>query len=192
MSGSDMSLRRELAKLRSLCLVICFLYVVTVARVSLRRRLDSSDPRVNTLFSIAEDIGFPRVLAERWRGSDPCQHWYGINCTDGIITTIKLINCNTTGIISLRFAELNSLSLLTKLKKLVILDVSYNDLHGKVIEFRKEVVFAEGNPQIEKDQVISRQSFIWIGIGIGFLLPGVIRVLFYYLVIRKMTSVMET
>lgn len=112
MSGSDMSLRRELAKLRSLCLVICFLYVVTVARVSLRRRLDSSDPRVNTLFSIAEDIGFPRVLAERWRGSDPCQHWYGINCTDGIITTIKLINCNTTGIISLRFAELNSLSVI--------------------------------------------------------------------------------
>lgn len=77
------------------------------------------------------------------------------------------------------------------MKKLVILDVSYNDLHGKVIEFRKEVVFAEGNPQIEKDQVISRQSFIWIGIGIGFLLPGVIGVLFYYLVIRKRTSVME-
>ncbi|KAF8083036.1 hypothetical protein N665_0795s0032 [Sinapis alba] len=203
-----MSSRQDLAKLRSICLVVCFLYVVTAARVSLGRVLDSIDPQVTTLFLIAEDIGSPRVLVEHWKGNDPCQQWYGIDCTDGSITKITFMNTNLTGIISLRFAELNSLSeidlshnrltgtipveLLTKLKKLVILDVSYNDLHGKVPEFRKEVVYAEGNPQIEKDHVISRQSFIWIGIGIGFLLAGGIGGLIYYLLIRKKSTDMQT
>ncbi|CAH8383000.1 unnamed protein product [Eruca vesicaria subsp. sativa] len=42
-------------------------------------------------------------------------------------------------------------------KNLRILDVSYNDLHGRVPEFRKGVVYAEGNPHIEKD-VISRKT----------------------------------
>ncbi|KAG2257325.1 hypothetical protein Bca52824_076619 [Brassica carinata] len=208
MSRSDMSSRPDLAKFRSLCLVICFLAVVTSARVSPRRNLDSPDLRIATLFAIAEDVGLPHVHAESWVGNDTCQQWYGISCTDGVITAIAFINSNLTGIISPRFAELSSLSeidlahnrltgiipleLLTKLKKLVILDVSYNDLHGKIPKVRKEVVFAEGNTQIEKDRVISRQSFVWIGIGIGFLLAGVIGVLYYYLVIRKKSSAMET
>ncbi|KAG2318689.1 hypothetical protein Bca52824_011902 [Brassica carinata] len=182
--------------------------LVTSARVSPGRRLDSQDPRITILFLIAEDIGFPRILAARWKGNDPCQKWYGIDCTDGIITTIYLTNTNLTGFISPRFAELSTLTtidlshnrltgtipveILTKLKNLSILDVSYNDLHGKVPEFRKEVVFAQGNLQIETDHAISRQAFVWIGIGIGFLLAGVIGVLYYYLVMRKRTSDLQT
>ncbi|KAL0799089.1 hypothetical protein Bca101_054264 [Brassica carinata] len=206
--GSDMSSRLDPARLRSVFLVICFLSVVTSARVSPGRRLDSQDPRITILFLIAEDIGFPRILAARWKGNDPCQKWYGIDCTDGIITTIYLTNTNLTGFISPRFAELSTLTtidlshnrltgtipveILTKLKNLSILDVSYNDLHGKVPEFRKEVVFAQGNLQIETDHAISRQAFVWIGIGIGFLLAGVIGVLYYYLVMRKRTSDLQT
>ncbi|XP_056848377.1 receptor-like kinase TMK2 [Raphanus sativus] len=175
----------------------------------MRLRQDLAKLTIKTLFAIAEDIGFPRVHAETWVGSDPCQ-WYGIECSDdGDINGITFINSNLTGFISPRFAEISSLTeinlahnrltgtipleLLIKLKNLVILDVSYNDLHGKIPGFRKEVVFAAGNPQIETDRVISRQSFVWIGIGIGLLVAGVIGVLYYYLVIlRKKSSDSET
>ncbi|KAJ4902677.1 hypothetical protein Rs2_16628 [Raphanus sativus] len=72
------------------------------------------------------------------------------------------------------------------------MDVSYNDMHGKIPGFRKDVVFVAGNPQIEKLHVISRLSFVWIGIGIGLLVAGVIRVLYYYVVMRKKGSDSET
>ncbi|KAJ4877177.1 receptor-like kinase TMK2 [Raphanus sativus] len=148
-----MSSKQDLAKLRSICLVICFLAVVTSGRVSPRRDLDSPDLRIKTLFAIVEDIGFL--------------------CTDRV-----------TGIIPFE--------LLIKLKNLTILDVFYNAMHGKIPGFRKDVVFAAGNPQIEKDHVTSRLSFVWIGIGIGLLVAGVIGVLYYYVVMRKKGSDLET
>lgn len=137
------------------------------------------------LFSDTWRIGFPSVLVEGWKGDDPCQNWYCIDCTECCITTINFMNINLTSIISPRFGYLTSLSatnvsynrltgtipveLLTKLKKLSIMDISYNNLHWKVPEFRKEVIYSEENPQIEKDRihVISRQFFI--GNVIGFL-----------------------
>ncbi|VVB13187.1 unnamed protein product [Arabis nemorensis] len=123
---------------------------------------ESCDHRVKTLLSIIEAFGYPPIFSEIWQGHEPC-NWYGITCFEGRITLVTFISMNLTGSISPSFADITSLSVidlshnrltgiipfeLTKLN-LESLDVSYNDLHGKVPQFRNTVPDTQGNPKIE-------------------------------------------
>ncbi|KAJ0491009.1 putative non-specific serine/threonine protein kinase [Helianthus annuus] len=126
------------------------------------------DDRVNKLLAVVESVGYPQVFAENWKGNDPCEPWLGIKCSaSGNITVVNLQGMGLTGCISPDFAAIKSLQRLLladnnlsgmipdELKDLPILielDVSYNQLYGRVPEFKQSVkVRTDGNVDIEKD-----------------------------------------
>ncbi|KAL0699451.1 hypothetical protein Bca4012_055573 [Brassica carinata] len=179
-------------------LCFCILSVAVAAKAH-------SSPQSSTLLAIMGEFGYHHVLAETWRGNNPCDdEWYGIHCVEGQIKYIFLMSMNLTGTISPRFADLTSLNVialshnlltgtipyeLTRMK-LRILDVSYNQLHGKVPRFETLVPDTEGNPEIvtgiirvpllSRDKETASVVGLYFGIiFLGFLFIGGAGVLFY-------------
>ncbi|CAH8274912.1 unnamed protein product [Arabidopsis lyrata] len=147
--------------LRSLLFWLCFIISVNSPFPT------ESDRRVDIVVSIVRQLGYPEEFVKSWQGNDPCQ-WFGINCLEGIITSITFISLNMSGTISPRFADLTSLQVidlshngltgtippeLTKLN-LRTLDLSYNRLHGTLPQFRNIVPNIEGNSDIETNRVL--------------------------------------
>ncbi|KAI4307681.1 hypothetical protein L6164_030843 [Bauhinia variegata] len=132
------------------------------------------DPRVNTLLSIVELMGYPQSFADSWNGNDPCQDWIGITCIDGNITVVNFQRMGLTGTISPAFASLPSLQRiiladnnltgtipekLTSLPLLTELNVANNQLYGKVPTFRSNInLVTTGNKDIGKDKSSSPPS----------------------------------
>ncbi|XP_028115351.1 receptor protein kinase TMK1-like [Camellia sinensis] len=126
------------------------------------------DPRVNTLLLTAQSVGYPTVFAANWKGNDPCTAWLGISCSNGNITVFNFQKMGLTGTISPNFSSIclmkytneskrkrrcktipNELTTLPNLKQL---DVSNNQLYGKIPLFKSNVlVKTDGNPDIGKD-----------------------------------------
>ncbi|KAG5411546.1 hypothetical protein IGI04_007865 [Brassica rapa subsp. trilocularis] len=125
------------------------------------------DPRVSTLLSVAESLGYPVKLATSWKGNDPCNSWLGITCSGSNVTVVNLGRQGLTGTISPSFAKITSLETinlsdnyltgsipneLTTLPKLKTLDVSDNNIYGDVPKFGIGVnVVTTGNANIGKD-----------------------------------------
>ncbi|CDY52761.1 BnaC02g47770D [Brassica napus] len=125
------------------------------------------DPRVSTLLSVAESLGYPVKLATSWKGNDPCNSWLGITCSGSNVTVVNLGRQGLTGTISPSFAKITSLETinlsdnyltgsipneLTTLPKLKTLDVSDNNIYGYVPKFGGGVnVVTTGNANIGKD-----------------------------------------
>uniref|UniRef100_A0A5B6Z495 non-specific serine/threonine protein kinase n=1 Tax=Davidia involucrata TaxID=16924 RepID=A0A5B6Z495_DAVIN len=129
------------------------------------------DPRVNTLLSIAQSVGYPTVFAENWKGNDPCSQWQGLTCFNGNITVVNFQRMGLTGTISPNYSSITSLQRLIlsnnnltgtipneliTLPNLRELDVSNNQLNGKIPLFRSNVVVKmDGNPNIGKDSGVT-------------------------------------
>ncbi|CAF1998373.1 BnaC07g21060D [Brassica napus] len=129
------------------------------------------DPRVETLLSIAESLGYPVKLAMSWTGNDPCDSWTGITCSGSDVTVVNLRRFELTGTISPSFAKLTSLETidlsnnnltgsipteLTTLPMLRTLNVSINNINGAVPTFSASVnVVTSGNANIGKDGPVS-------------------------------------
>ncbi|KAL4196099.1 hypothetical protein AMTRI_Chr04g181650 [Amborella trichopoda] len=126
------------------------------------------DPRVNSLLSIAEPLGYPDNFATNWKGNDPCNQWNYVTCSSqGNITILNFQGLNLTGTISPDFSRFESLQRLllgrnnlhgtippelTKLSKLIVLNVSDNSLSGKIPDFGQNVnLIKDGNPDLGKD-----------------------------------------
>ncbi|KAH7839928.1 hypothetical protein Vadar_010433 [Vaccinium darrowii] len=126
------------------------------------------DPRVSTLLSVAQSVGYPVAFAESWKGNDPCTQWLGVSCSsNGNITVVNFQKMSLSGTISPNFSSFTSLqklnlanndltgtipNQLTSLASLTLLDVSNNNLYGKIPSFRSNVVVKTGgNPDIGKD-----------------------------------------
>lgn len=126
------------------------------------------DPRVSTLLSVAQSVGYPVAFAESWKGNDPCAQWLGVSCSsNGNITVVNFQKMSLSGTISPNFSSFTSLqklnlanndltgtipNQLTSLASLTLLDVSNNRLYGKIPSFRSNVVVKDGgNPDIGKD-----------------------------------------
>ncbi|KAL1322045.1 hypothetical protein AAHE18_14G168600 [Arachis hypogaea] len=126
------------------------------------------DHRVITLLQVAQTLYYPFLLAQSWRGNNPCQDWNFITCDDkGNIRTVNLTNLNLTGTISLSFKNLtvleglylggnrlngSILDILTSLRQLKILDVSNNNLSGSLPPFskKKTIVITTGNAFLQQ------------------------------------------
>ncbi|CAH8348805.1 unnamed protein product [Eruca vesicaria subsp. sativa] len=129
------------------------------------------DPRVSTLLSVAESLGYPVKLATSWKGNDPCASWIGITCAGSNVTVVNLGRQGLTGSISPSFAKITSLETinlsnnnlsgiipneLTTLPKLKMLDVSNNDIYGDVPKFEAGVkVVTTGNRNIGKPKPLA-------------------------------------
>lgn len=126
------------------------------------------DPRVSTLLSVAQSVGYPVAFAGSWKGNDPCVQWLGVSCSsNGNITVVNFQKMSLSGTISPNFSSFTSLqklnlanndltgtipNQLTSLASLTLLDVSNNNLYGKIPSFRSNVVVKTGgNPDIGKD-----------------------------------------
>lgn len=107
--------------------VVCWLCVVAVVNAwvtpdAAAVDLERVDPRVNTILSIVGQFGYREEFVESLQGNNLCQ-WFGINCLEGIITSISFISLNLSGNISPRFADLTSLQ---------VIDLSHNRLTGTI------------------------------------------------------------
>ncbi|KAL3510356.1 hypothetical protein ACH5RR_029757 [Cinchona calisaya] len=129
---------------------------------------EACDARVNTLLSVAKNMGYPAEFAASWKGNDPCKQWRGISCiVGGNITQFNFQNMNLAGTISPNFSLITSLRRLnlannnltgsipvelTSLPYLELLDVSNNQISGFVPSFTKSnvMVKVDGNPDIGK------------------------------------------
>ncbi|KAI3996711.1 hypothetical protein MKX01_041011 [Papaver californicum] len=127
------------------------------------------DPQVTTLLKVAEALGWPVTLADKWVGNDACQGWTFITCDPQKknVTVLNFSKQHFEGTISPAFAELGSLkslflndnnltgsipdSLLT-LTQLQTVDVTNNNLSGIVPSFPpgKVTLKLEGNPNLGK------------------------------------------
>lgn len=121
------------------------------------------DIKVMQLLAVAEDFGYPAVLASYWTGNDPCgEGWFGVFCDQhGTIVTLNFANQHLEGFISPDMANISSLvkiilnnnsltgvipGSLTTLPHLQLLDVSYNQLTGNIPDFAPTVqVVKSGN-----------------------------------------------
>ncbi|KAJ4973052.1 hypothetical protein NE237_006226 [Protea cynaroides] len=158
------------------------------------------DSRVNVLLSIAQDMEYPVIFAETWKGNDPCAlSWIGIRCSDNNISVINFDKQGLTGTISPDFSKLQSLQKLiltnnnltgtipeelTTLPDLILFDVSNNQLYGQVPKFRIPINTI-GNPDIGKNapspipegpndgQSPSGKSSVPIGVVVGSVIGGV-------------------
>ncbi|KAL7124301.1 hypothetical protein ABFS83_14G039500 [Erythranthe nasuta] len=119
------------------------------------------DPQVSSLLDIAGSLGYPLLLADSWKGNNPCQNWRFVNC-DSLgknITIVNMARQGFSGTISPSFANLTSLrnlvlndnklsgsipSVLTSLPQLQNLDVSNNNLSGEILVFPANVKFNYG------------------------------------------------
>ncbi|KAL6970046.1 mitogen activated protein kinase [Sarracenia purpurea var. burkii] len=127
------------------------------------------DPRVNTLLSIAQSVGYPTIFADNWRGNDPCTPWLGLTCANSNIIVVNFQKLGLTGTISPNFSSITSLQRLilagnnltgtipnelTTLPNLRELDVSNNFLYGKIPSFKTNVIVkTDGNPDMGKESV---------------------------------------
>lgn len=126
------------------------------------------DPRVDLLIKVSGGFGYPVVLADSWKGNDPCAKWIFVICdSQGNITVLNFGNQRFGGIISPDLAEIQTLKTvilsnnnltgtipekLAALPQLVTLDVSGNNLTGKMPVFRPTVTFKHsGNPLLGQD-----------------------------------------
>ncbi|KAJ0096056.1 hypothetical protein Patl1_15621 [Pistacia atlantica] len=125
------------------------------------------DSRVNILLSIADSVGYLVILADDWKGNDPCANWKGITCDSyNNITGVDFNNFELSGTISPNFSMVtylerlilsnNSLTgtipnKLTILQNPEALDVSNNQLHGKMPTFRNTVTVNTNGTGIETD-----------------------------------------
>ena len=126
------------------------------------------DQQVTTLLEIAAGFGYPYLLANSWRGNNPCQHWSFIECDGDEIRTVNLTNQNLTGTISPAFGNLTNLwnlylggnnltglipESLATLSQLKILDVSNNSLSGHIPRFSSRVLLTTtGNVLLDLSQ----------------------------------------
>ncbi|CAA0265699.1 unnamed protein product [Arabidopsis thaliana] len=125
--------------------------------------IEQVDPIVKIVLSIVGCFEFPEEFVTSWQGNNPCE-WFGTNCLEDIIIGISFISLNLSGTISPHFEDVTSLRVIylshnrltctipfeiTKLKNLIIVDVSYNQFHGKVPRVRGIVILTEENPNIE-------------------------------------------
>ncbi|KAJ4897668.1 receptor-like kinase TMK2 [Raphanus sativus] len=174
-----------------------FYYVLCFCIFSVAKALSSSQS--STLFAIMSDFGYHPLLADTWKGNNPCEDkWFGILCDVEGVKYIFLMSMNLTGTISPRFADLTSLhgidlsdNLLTGTiphelikMKLRVLDVSYNQLHGKISRFGALVLATDGNQGIVMASIVRvpLESVVGFFFGIlvlGFLFIGGAGVLFY-------------
>ncbi|PNX94627.1 receptor protein kinase TMK1-like protein [Trifolium pratense] len=125
---------------------------------------------VMVLLQIAKGFGYPVILAQEWKGNDPCpdQSWRFVTCDkDKNIVSVILVKQNLQGTISPAFANLKKLKKLnlsgnnltgsipqslTTLSQLESLDVSNNNLSGQVPNFSPKVTLVTGgNVWIGKD-----------------------------------------
>lgn len=129
------------------------------------------DPQVTALLAAVGAMNYPMALADAWEGNNACQQWQFITCEKGSVTIVNFGKQNWTGIISPAFANLTGLKslllndnklvgpipqTLTGLKQLQHLDVSNNNISGKVPAFASSVtVNVTGNPMIGKDIPLS-------------------------------------
>ncbi|KAI3928169.1 hypothetical protein MKW98_023770 [Papaver atlanticum] len=122
------------------------------------------DTQVTTLLKIAEAVGHPEGLAGNWVGNDSCKNWTFVTCDaqKKKVTVINFSKQHFVGRISPAFADLGSLENLflndnslfgsipdnlIGLTQLQILDVTNNNLTGKVPAFTSKVTLKlEGNP----------------------------------------------
>nr|XP_043626762.1 receptor protein kinase TMK1 [Erigeron canadensis] len=126
------------------------------------------DSRVKVLLAVAESLGYPQAFAKNWKGNDPCNSWLGITCSvNGSLVVVNFRKMSLTGTISANFSLIRSLQKLIladnyltgvipdelkDLPNLVEIDVSNNQLYGKVPIFGEHVkVESKGNPNIGKD-----------------------------------------
>lgn len=138
----------------------------------------STDSRVDALLSVMGDFGYNLLLAQSWKGSDPCDYWCRITCMEGQIEYIVLASMNLMGRISKRFADLTSLYALdlsrnlltgtipyelTTVKMIRSLYLSHNQLHGRVPHFKTLIPDTEGNPEVRRDN----HTLAWVLSG-GF------------------------
>ncbi|RYQ95464.1 hypothetical protein Ahy_B08g090765 [Arachis hypogaea] len=127
--------------------------------------LDHSGPcdhRVTTLLQVVQEFHYPYLLAQSWRGNNPCETWNFITCDEnGNIRTVNLTNSNLTGLISPSFKNLMDLcqlylgenrlngsipESLTSLQQLKFLDVSNNNLSKNLPPFSTKImVITTGN-----------------------------------------------
>ncbi|KAE9607504.1 putative protein kinase RLK-Pelle-LRR-IX family [Lupinus albus] len=168
-------------------------------------------PLVNALLSVIEPLGYPLKFSQSWEGNDPCANqWTGIICSGGNISVINFQNMGLSGSISPSFARLTSVTKLllannyitgtipnelTSMPFLQELDVSNNNLYGRVPPFRDGVVLEfDGNPDIGKDKPTSslgggdkkNDAGIIIGIMIGLVILPAIGILIFMKYRRKL------
>lgn len=121
--------------------------------------------QVTVLLEIAAAFGYPRELATKWRGNNPCT-WNSIDCAKqpgggNIVVCVDMQNMGLSGTISPAFSNLTGLfklnlncnnlngpipESLPTLSKLELLDLSYNNLCGQVPKFSPWVkLYTAGN-----------------------------------------------
>ncbi|QHO08381.1 Receptor-like kinase, putative [Arachis hypogaea] len=159
------------------------------------------DHRVITLLQVAQTLYYPFLLAQSWRGNNPCQDWNFITCDDkGNIRTVNLTNLNLTGTISLSFKNLtvleglylggnrlngSILDILTSLRQLKILDVSNNNLSGSLPPFskKKTIVITTGNAFLQQSHSpktsLSSTFIIGISAGVGVIVMIFVAIFYY-------------
>ncbi|XLT56369.1 hypothetical protein HN873_048973 [Arachis hypogaea] len=158
------------------------------------------DHRVITLLQVAQTLYYPFLLAQSWRGNNPCQDWNFITCDDkGNIRTVNLTNLNFTGTISLSFKNLtvleglylggnrlngSILDILTSLRQLKILDVSNNNLSGSLPPFsKKTIVITTGNAFLQQSHSpktsLSSTFIIGISAGVGVIVMIFVAISYY-------------
>nr|CAD1830328.1 unnamed protein product [Ananas comosus var. bracteatus] len=122
-----------------------------------------ADTNVNVkpLFDVAAALNNPPELIKSWKGDNPCRggragSWEGVLCdaTATVVSVVDFTGRNFSGTISPHFADLTGLTeillagnrlqgpipdSLTTLSFLQLLDVTNNDLSGKVPKFALNV-----------------------------------------------------
>nr|GLL30829.1 receptor-like kinase TMK4 [Ipomoea trifida] len=125
--------------------------------------------QVNILLEVAKDLEYPMVLADSWKGNDPCKDdWNFVACdANGDVSVINLSNHNWTGSISPAIGNLTKLKELilhdnkltgsipdnlAKLPSLHLVDISNNNISGKIPDFPPNVILKiDGNLWIGKE-----------------------------------------
>ncbi|XP_060964080.1 receptor-like kinase TMK4 [Cannabis sativa] len=130
-----------------------------------RDTLGPCDWQVMVLLEVAKDLGYPSMLADSWRGNDVCKGWNYVKC-DSQEKKVEVVNFHKrhfSGKISAAFGKLTELRNLwlndnnligsipyelTLLPHLLLLNVSYNNLSGKIPKFNNSMVklITIGNP----------------------------------------------
>ncbi|RYR15011.1 hypothetical protein Ahy_B04g071738 [Arachis hypogaea] len=141
------------------------------------------DHRVITLLQVAQTLYYPFLLAQSWRGNNPCQDWNFITCDDkGNIRTVNLTNLNLTGTISLSF------------KNLTVLEGLYlggNRLNGSILDIltifhrskKKTIVITTGNAFLQQSHSpktsLSSTFIIGISVGVGVIVMIFVAISYY-------------
>ncbi|KAJ6883185.1 receptor-like kinase TMK4 [Populus alba x Populus x berolinensis] len=112
------------------------------------------DALVMTLLEIAGGFGYPSTLSDKWDGNDACG-WPLVTCDVGKknVVTVNLAKQPFTGSNLSIICQALFFENLTKLPELETLDVSNNNLSGKIPEFPGSVklITKPGNPFLGTD-----------------------------------------